>query len=576
MPQPQTAPAQQPIRHLPAHLANQIAAGEVVERPASIVKELIENSLDAGARRITVILKQGGLQYICVQDDGLGIPAEELHLALAPHATSKISRLEDLAAIISMGFRGEALASIASVAHVQITSRNHDDERGWTVQGPAAEDKPVPAAHPQGTTVTVQELFFNTPARRRFLRSERTEYRHCEDVVRRMALSRFDVSFVLKHNQRTVFSLPAAAVDAAAQKQRVLRLCGRAFIQQAMALEFLHGAMQLHGWLGLPEAARPQSDLQYFFVNGRIIRDRVISHALRQAFADRLYPGRHPAYVLYLTLDPTEVDVNVHPTKHEVRFHHGRLVHDFLVRCVDETLHLQGENRSLPYARQGLDWHVSATGNAPEFSEPGPATVPPRVAEAASRYPVASASDVNRLFGSLLTVLHDRYALFEHPSGLRIIDVPRLYRDYLAHQFQEMLVEGRIPQRPLLIPQHLTVAIDTACLEEHHELIEKIGFDLGVTGKHSVILRRGPVLLDRIDITQFIPVWLGELTRHTALTLDEVVADLLRLAADFVSTSWQESELSPLLNWLMNSKEPMVHPAVGVLDKRMLDTLFRS
>ena len=574
MPQPQSAPVQHPIRNLPAQLANQIAAGEVVERPASIVKELIENSLDAGARRITVILKQGGLQYISVQDDGLGIPAEELHLALAPHATSKISRLEDLAAISSMGFRGEALASIASVAHLQLTSRCHDAERGWTVQGPAAEDKPVPAAHPQGTTVTVQELFFNTPARRRFLRSERTEYRHCEDVIRRMALSRFDVSFVLQHNQRTVFSLPAA-VDAAAQKQRVLRLCGRTFIQQAMTLEFQHGAMQLHGWLGLPEAARPQSDLQYFFVNGRIIRDRVISHALRQAFADRLYPGRHPAYVLYLTLDPTEVDVNVHPTKHEVRFHQGRLVHDFLVRCVDETLHLQGENRSLAYARQDLDWHVPATGNAPGFSESGPAIVPHRVAEAASRYPVVSASDVNHLFGSLLTVLHNRYALFEHPSGLRIIDVPRLYRDYLAHQFQEMLVEG-IPQRPLLIPQHLTVAIDTAWLEEHQALMEKIGFDLGVTGEHSVILRRGPLLLDRIDIAQFTPVWLGELNRHTSLTLDELVADLLRLAPDFVSTPWQESQLSPLLNWLMKCKEPMAHPAVGVLDKRILDTLFRS
>jgi DNA mismatch repair protein MutL len=574
MPQPQSAPAQHPIRHLSAQLANQIAAGEVVERPASIVKELIENSLDAGARRITVILKQGGLQYISVQDDGLGIPAEELPLALAPHATSKISRLEDLAAISSMGFRGEALASIASVAHLQLTSRNHDVERGWTVQGSATEDKPVPAAHPQGTTVTVQELFFNIPARRRFLRSERTEYRHCEDVVRRMALSRFDVSFVLQHNQRTVFSLPAA-VDAAAQKQRIARLCGRTFIQHAMALEFQHGRMQLHGWLGLPEAARPQSDLQYFFVNGRMIRDRVISHALRQAFADRLYPGRHPAYILYLTLDPTEVDVNVHPTKHEVRFHQGRLVHDFLVRCVDETLHSQGKNRSLPYARQDLDWHVPATGNAPEFSDAEPTTVLPRVAEAASRYPAASASDATRLFGTLLTVLHNRYALFEHPSGLRIIDVSRLYRDYLAHQFQEMLDEG-IPQRPLLIPQHLTVAIDTAWLEEHHTVMEKIGVDLGVTGEHSVILRRGPVLLDRIDITQFIPVWLRELTRHTSLTLDEAVADLLRLAADFINTPWQESHLSPLLSWLMKRKEPMAHSAVGVLDTRMLDTLFRS
>ena len=228
MSQPQAASVPPPIRRLPAHLANQIAAGEVVERPASIVKELIENSLDAGAHRISINLKQGGTQLISVQDDGQGIPMEQLSLALAPHATSKISRVEDLAAITSMGFRGEALASIGSVARLQITSRSLGTERGWTLSNPEANDKPIPAAHPQGTSVTVEELFFNTPARRRFLRSDRTEYRHCEDVVRRMALSRFDVEFVLQHNQRSVFKLPVADTSAA-QAKRIQRLCGKAF-----------------------------------------------------------------------------------------------------------------------------------------------------------------------------------------------------------------------------------------------------------------------------------------------------------------------------------------------------------
>lgn len=569
MPQPQTFPVQLPIRRLPASLANQIAAGEVVERPASIVKELVENSLDAGARRITVILKQGGLQLISVQDDGLGIPAHELVLALAPHATSKINRVEDLAAITSMGFRGEALASIGSVAHLQITSRTYGAERGWTIHGPAATDKPVPAAHPQGTTVTVQELFFNTPARRRFLRSERTEYRHCEDVVRRMALSRFDVAIVLQHNQRTVFNLPAA-VDEAARQQRVMRLCGRAFIQQAVALEFQHGEMQLHGWIGLPEAARQQSDLQYFFVNDRIIRDRVISHALRQAYADRLYPGRYPAYVLHLTLKPTEVDVNVHPTKHEVRFHQGRVVHDFLVRCVNEALDRQGEGPSLPYARGPLDWHIPATGNVPARSN----SVPSRVAEMKANYPASSSGKATASSGSLLTVLHDRYALCEHPAGLRLIDIPRLYRDYLFHGIHDGLADG-IPCRPLLIPLNIRVNFDTSWIEQHHDLFKQVGFDLGVSGQRNVMLRRSPVMLEQVDVRCLVPVWLEGLSRHASLTLEKIVADLLRLAPDCVITPWQEVNLSPLFNWLTETGDPLLHPAVRILDQTTLDALFR-
>ena len=572
MPQPQAVPVPQPIRRLPAHLANQIAAGEVVERPASIVKELLENSLDAGARRITVILKQGGLQFISVQDDGLGIPADELSLALAPHATSKISQVEDLAAITSMGFRGEALASIGSVAHLQITSRTHTVERGFTVYGPAASESPVPAAHPPGTTVTVQELFFNTPARRRFLRSERTEYRHCEDVVRRLALSRFDVAFILQHNQRTVFNLPMA-LEPAARQQRVMRLCGRSFIHHAIALEFQHGEMQLEGWLGLPTAARPQTDLQYFFVNGRIIRDRVISHALRQAYAERLYPGRHPAYVLYLRLNPAEVDVNVHPTKHEVRFHQARLVHDFLVRCVDDALSQQGETSLLPYAREPLDWHIPARGNVPGESASPPPTASLHVAEtkAKSVYPTGTAGEPG---GSVLSVIQNRYALYQHPAGLLVIDIPGLYRDYLAGQFQALL-QDEIPRRPLLIPLNIKLAMDTTWLEHQRDLFEQAGFDFGVTGQHSVMLRRSPVLLEPVDFAQLVPAWLEELVRHESLDLASVLETLIRLVPDFTSTPWQEAQLSPLLNWLQETGEPLAHPAVAVLDRTTLASLFR-
>ena len=575
MPQSQAVPVQHPIRRLPSHLANQIAAGEVVERPASIVKELVENSLDAGARHITVILKQGGLQLISVQDDGLGIPVEELPLALAPHATSKISRAEDLAAITSMGFRGEALASMGSVARVQITSRNVGTDRGWTVYGPAARDKPVPAAHPQGTSVTVQELFFNTPARRRFLRSERTEYRHCEDVVRRMALSRFDVGFELQHNQRSIFKLPVADTPAK-QAQRVMRLCGPAFMQQALGFDFQHGDMQLHGWIGLPQAARPQSDLQYFFVNGRIIRDRVISHALRQAYADRLYPGRHPAYVLYLSLNPAEVDVNVHPTKHEVRFHQGRLVHDFLVRCVNNALNQQNDSSSLPYARQPLDWHTPASGNAPVAgSSSRPTANASRLAEASPGYAVTAENEAVGPFGPVLAVLRNRYAVCEQPQGVILIDIPRLQADDLLQQFRAQQATG-VARRPLLIPLNLNLGIDAAWIEQTRDVFEQLGFDLGVSGKESILLRRTPVLLERMDLKQLVPAWLGEVARQPSPEPAMVLQTLARLAPRFMLEPWTTLDLNPLLASLADLDNPLAHVAVALLDPAAMASLFHS
>ena len=574
MPQPQVASVQQPIRRLPSHLANQIAAGEVIERPASIVKELIENSLDAGAHRISVILKQGGLQLISVQDDGVGIPADELALALAPHATSKISQVEDLTAITSMGFRGEALASMGSVSRLQITSLSLGAERGWTVTGPDAKDEPVPAAHPQGTTVTVQELFFNTPARRRFLRSERTEYRHCEDVVKRMALSRFDVEFTLQHNQRRIYKLPVAKT-ANEQEQRIKRLCGPAFLQQAIRLEFQHGDMQLQGWLGLPEAARPQADLQYFFVNGRVIRDRVISHALRQAYADRIYPGRHPAYILYLTLDPAEVDVNVHPTKHEVRFHQGRLVHDFLVRCLNDALYQQGESSTLPYAHEPLDWHTPAPGNAPAATGNEPTIDISRLAELSTDYAVAPVNEVISPFGPVLAVLQNQYAVCEHPDGIILIDIPHLQADDLLQQFHRQQESG-VSRRPLLIPLTLTLETETAWIEDQQVRFEQLGFDLGVTGKHSLLLRRAPLLLEGMDLKRLLPAWLTEVAELTSPEPELLLKSLTRLAPRFMVEPWTATGLMPLLSRLAEQDKPLTHHAVALLDKAALASLFRS
>ncbi|MCB1837961.1 MAG: DNA mismatch repair endonuclease MutL, partial [Alcanivoracaceae bacterium] len=327
------------IQLLDSRLANQIAAGEVVERPASVVKELMENALDAGARQLQLDVEQGGVKLIRLRDDGSGIGKEDLPLALSRHATSKIRTLDDLEAIGSLGFRGEALAAISSVSRLTMTSATDDSAEAWQVQVEGRDMAPVlqPAAHPRGTTVEMRDLFFNTPARRRFLRQEKTEFNHLEEVFRRIALSEFETAFRLSHNQKVVHQLPAATTEQQ-RAQRVARLCGSAFVEQSVTVDFEHGGLRLHGWMGLPTFSRSQADLQYFFVNGRVIRDKVVSHAVRQAYSDVLYHGRHPAYVLFFELDPAQVDVNVHPTKHEVRFREQRMVHDFLFRTLHRAI----------------------------------------------------------------------------------------------------------------------------------------------------------------------------------------------------------------------------------------------
>jgi DNA mismatch repair protein MutL len=327
------------IRALPERLANQIAAGEVVERPASVLKELLENSLDSGAERISVDIEHGGARLIRVRDDGVGIHRQDLALALDRHATSKIASLDDLENVASLGFRGEALPSIASVSRLELSSCPAGGESGWKLAaaGRAAQASPQPVPHPQGTTVTVKDLFYNTPARRKFLRTEKTEYRHLEDVLKRAALSRFDCAFSLRHNGRESYSLPAASSDAE-RERRVAKLCGAAFMQQALALCFEAADLQLSGWTGGPGYSRGVSDLQYFFVNGRMVRDNLLRHAVRHAHHGIVESGRQPAYVLFLRISPAQVDVNVHPSKHEIRFRDARSVHDFIVRSLRHAL----------------------------------------------------------------------------------------------------------------------------------------------------------------------------------------------------------------------------------------------
>jgi DNA mismatch repair protein MutL len=328
-----------PIQILPARLANQIAAGEVVERPASVVKELVENCLDAGATSIEIEIEQGGHKRITIRDNGCGISKGELALALSRHATSKIASLDDLEHISSLGFRGEALASVSSVARLTLSSKPADQEQAWQAhsEGRDMQVQLNPVAHPKGTSVDVVDLFFNTPARRKFLRTEKTEFNHIDEVIRRIALSRFDVSFSLKHNGK-VLRKYAAQKNAQGQLKRLAAICDATFAQQAIELNSQYQQLKLHGWLAPPEAAKEQADFQYFYVNGRVMRDKLIGHAIRQAFEGVVSASHQPAYVLYLQIEPDQVDVNVHPAKHEVRFHQARLVHDFIFRALTDGI----------------------------------------------------------------------------------------------------------------------------------------------------------------------------------------------------------------------------------------------
>jgi len=347
------------IHLLSPRLANQIAAGEVVERPANIIKELVENSLDAGAARIEIDVEQGGIKLLRIRDDGHGIPKDDLPLALSRHATSKISTLNDLEAVSSLGFRGEALASISSVSRLTMTSATTPEEgeaeQAWQVEveGREMAASIKPAAHPKGTTLEVRDLFFNTPARRKFLRTEKTEFNHVDEYFKRLALSRYDVAFSLRHNQKVIHSLRPAIRNIDKEK-RVAALLGPKFIDAALHIDAEAAGLELTGWVGLPTFSRSAADMQYFFVNGRVVRDRLVAHAIKQAYRDVLYHGRQPAFVLYLTVDPALVDVNVHPTKHEVRFRDGRLVHDYLFRTLHKALaDVRPDHQSAPTSLQG-------------------------------------------------------------------------------------------------------------------------------------------------------------------------------------------------------------------------------
>lgn len=534
------------IHKLSPRLANQIAAGEVVERPSSVAKELLENALDAGAGKIIVQADGGGIKRIYIRDDGCGMDQDDLPLALSRHATSKIESLEDLEAVATLGFRGEALASISSVSRLVLGSRTAEAEQGWQVvtEGRDMEARVSPVAHTQGTSVEVRDLFFNTPARRKFLRAEKTEFDHLEEVVKRQAMSRFDVGFELTHNGRVVHQLRPAR-ESREREQRIAALCGKPFMDSSVWIDVEAAGLRLWGWVAQPTFSRSQADLQYFYVNGRVIRDRLVSHAVKQAYRDVLYHGRHPAFVLYLELDPALVDVNVHPTKHEVRFRDGRMVHDFIFRSLHRVLadvrpqHVLVEIPvAAPAPTLSVPELVRSYGEqqglylAPEA--PSPAQVrevlagyrelyasEPLVASTMVEAPAAVVSvqslsaEQNFPLGFALAQLHGVYILAQNQNGLIVVDMHAAHERITYERMKSQFYQSQIQSQPLLVPISIALSQKEADVaEEHAESLRKFGLVLQRSGAESIIVREIPVILQRVDVVALVRDLLSDLIEH--------------------------------------------------------------
>lgn len=559
------------IQLLSPRLANQIAAGEVVERPASVIKELLENSLDSGATRIEVDVEQGGVKLLRVRDDGCGIPADDLPLALARHATSKIRDLEDLERVMSLGFRGEALASISSVSRLTLTSRTAEAAEAWQVEteGRDMEARVQPAAHPVGTSVEVRDLFFNTPARRKFLRTEKTEFDHLQEVIKRLALARFDVGFHLRHNGKVVLALHPAN-DPVSRGRRVASVCGPAFLEQALPVEIERNGLHLWGWVGLPTFSRSQADLQYFYVNGRMVRDKLVAHAVRQAYRDVLFNGRHPTFVLFLDVDPAVVDVNVHPTKHEVRFRDNRMVHDFLygtlhralgdVRPEDQlgapasvspVVQVTGRDAG-EFAGQNEMSLAASVLEQPQAALPGwrgagagyqaSRTLPARnIAEAQGAYreffsPLAEVSpaalpesqeDVPPL-GYALAQLKGVYILAENAQGLVLVDMHAAHERIMYERLKTAMASEGLRGQPLLVPESIAVSQREAdCAEEHAHWFQMLGFELQRLGPENLAVRQIPSLLKQAVATRLVQDVLADLLEYG--TSDRIQAHLNEL-----------------------------------------------
>ncbi len=521
------------IRPLPETLANQIAAGEVVERPASVVKELVENALDAGAKRVDIELEEGGVRLIRVRDDGGGIAPDELSMAVQRHATSKIASLDDLEAVATLGFRGEALPSIASVSRFRIASRRASDGHGHALDVEGGRvGEPLPAAQPQGTTVEVRDLFFNVPARRKFLRAERTELGHIEEWLRSLALARPDVELRLSHNGKATRRYRGGD-DALIADDRLLQTLGEEFSRNALAVDHEAAGLTLRGWIAQPAYNRPSADQQYLYVNGRAVRDRSVAHAVKLAYADVLYHGRQPAYVLFLGIDPRRVDVNVHPAKHEVRFRDARLVHDFVHRTLKEALAETRAGIAAGVAGEPFAVLAQTAGDAPSihfdrFERPQ-SPLGLRVADASAAYaglygdaasapaspqPLPQDGEIPPL-GYAIAQLHGIHILAENADGLVVVDMHAAHERINYEKLKTAFDGEGLRLQPLLVPMPIAVSLREAELVEREgEALMKLGFDLQRSGEQSLLLRAVPALLAQGDAEALVRDVLADFVEH--------------------------------------------------------------
>ena len=588
-------PAVQSIQLLSPRLANQIAAGEVVERPASVLKELVENCLDAGATQIDIELEDAGVKLLKIRDNGSGIAVEDLPLALARHATSKITTLDDLEGVASLGFRGEALASISSVSRLELVTSTDDSGKGWRVvaEGRDMQSQVTPAPHPRGTSLIMRDLFFNTPARRKFLRTERTEFTHLEEVFRRLALSRQDVAFTLKHQGKLVHQLPAIPLDTDDERlkyRRVAQLLGKDFVEQSLPIESVAAGIHLYGWVGLPVYARAQADRQYFFVNGRVVRDKLVAHAIRQAYQDVLYGGRHAVFVLYLEVDPKIVDVNVHPTKHEVRFRDGRWVHDFIFSSLHRRLSgaLIGSEKTTQELTQPEQQNYS-TQTTDGFSEPvkqlqeqsslnwqgfvsssskplanstTPAGSTLEFYRHLSEAPPTEESSTNETaqvppLGYALAQMQGIYILAQNTQGLVVVDMHAAHERITYERLKKDWLKRPLTAQPLLVPEAVSVDEEAAELaSQNTELLNDLGVQLDVLGPQEVVIRSMPVLLQGAKAADLVFTLLDEMKRFgTARSLENSINEVLANIACHASVRAGRQLSIPEMNALLRDME---------------------
>lgn len=553
-----TSMGQNRIQKLSPLLANQIAAGEVIERPASVIKELVENSLDAAATQIDIEVEQGGVRLIRVRDNGAGIHRDDLALALSRHATSKIQKPEQLAQVLTLGFRGEALASVGSVSYLTLVSAL-EGSTGWqvAVTGSTSPDL-SPAAHPKGTTVTVCDLFFNVPARRKFLRSEKTEFAHIDELIKRMAISAHHVGFTLKHNQKMVRRyLPAPDP---LSTTRLQNLCGDGFVENAVHVASVGANMRLSGWIGLPTFSRSQADLQYFYVNGRMVRDRLVSHALKEAYQDVLYRDRYPVYILFLQLDPQQVDVNVHPSKHEVRFRKGQDVHDFILRSIQDALASLRPGKTQCH-------HDHHRPLMPQAATPLTARMePPRgsVREQLALYqqlhePLAPSEEPS--LGHAIAQLQGIYILAENKEGLVMIDMHAAHERIVYEKMKLAFWNQKIESQVLLVPMTLSLSEREADkVEQSVALFEQMGFNLDRISKDAIVIRAVPQLLSEGPILPLVRDIIADLLEHNESTrTQEHMNRLLGTLACHAAVRAKRKLTLPEMNALLREMEQTEH-----------------